>query len=163
MHQETSIDERSDYFSPLETRRIEHFDISPARVKFNEACMQSRQKAHEEKQRKIMKALYSKASIYKTLKEPQLKSKLVDYLMLDRMSLQRRPMPPLIGDQYPHLADQLNDLNAKVPAYHHFESIRMLRNDIRAVKDTHFCKNYSKELIKMRDGYEKQFFGESVK
>lgn len=42
LHRESSIDERSDYFLPLESRHREDFEISPARVKFNELCMKRR-------------------------------------------------------------------------------------------------------------------------
>ena len=56
----------------------------------------------------------------------------------------------------------MSDINAKVPAYHHFESIKMLRNDLRESKDTHFKKNYSKELLEKKKGFELKYFGEAV-
>lgn len=146
----------------MHERKIESFDITPARVKFNETCMQRRKNKHIEKQRKIMQHHFSKASLYKLLKEPASKSKMISYLMMDRAGA-RKP-PPLIKDKYPHLADQLNDLNPKVPAYRHFESLAVLRDDLREAKNTHFQKNYSKELIKKRDGFlEERYFGEPVK
>ena len=109
-----------------------------------------------------MKRFFSNASLYKIMDEPMHRSKLVEYLMLDRMSLQKAPPPKLIKDKYPALRDQLTDINAKVPAYHHFESINMLRADLRESKDTHFKKNYSKELLEKKKGLELKYFGDGV-
>ena len=65
----------------------------------------------------------------------------------------------MIKDKYPNLHDQLNDLTAKVPAYHHFESLGILRDDLRETKDRHFVKNYSNELTRDKKDFEKQYFG----
>ena len=65
----------------------------------------------------------------------------------------------MIHDKYPSLRSDLNDLTAKTPAYAHFESMRILRGDIREMKDIHFNRNYVKELEKKKTDFEDVYFG----
>ena len=55
-----------------------------------------------------------------------------------------------LKDQHPDLEDELNDPDAKVPAYVRFQKQDtdncILRDDIKLAKENHFRVNYGKEL-----------------
>jgi len=65
-------------------------------MKFNERLVQLERQKETDRKRKAMKKLYSDASLYKFLKIPGEKMRLVNYLGLDRMEKQKKSPPPLI-------------------------------------------------------------------
>jgi len=56
------------------------------------------------------------------------------------------------------LLDELNNLAAEDPAYHHFETMKILPPHIREWKDKHFRRNYSKELVSKKEDLEAKYF-----